>query len=150
MNCPYCGGFNADDRKVCRFCETPLPKEDEVPKVIVVDGPRATPENHNAFGDIVDKVAPYSPPPAEDSAFGANPEEELMSDMAKSRSTAIALCVISLVTGIGGLHRFYLGHMMSGVVHLLTSGIFRIGTFIDLLMISSGKLTDANDRNLRR
>lgn len=39
--------------------------------------------------------------------------------------------------GLFGVHRFYLGKVGSGILYLLTGGLFGIGWFIDLFTLSS-------------
>ncbi|MBE9080329.1 TM2 domain-containing protein [Romeria aff. gracilis LEGE 07310] len=56
---------------------------------------------------------------------------------------AYALCACGMF-GLGGLHRFYLGRPVSGLLWLLTGGLFGFGTFIDLFLIPSM----AKERNL--
>ena len=54
------------------------------------------------------------------------------------RSTPIAylLWLFSFV-GIAGLHRFYNGKWITGILWLLTGGLFLIGTIVDLFLIPS-------------
>ncbi len=39
--------------------------------------------------------------------------------------------------GVLGLHRFYLGRWVTGIIWLLTCGLFLIGAIVDLLLIPS-------------
>jgi TM2 domain-containing membrane protein YozV len=55
----------------------------------------------------------------------------------KSKSTAIILCFF---LGLIGVHRFYLGHTLIGVVQLLTLGGLGIWTFIDFFRLIFGSI----------
>ena len=54
----------------------------------------------------------------------------------KDKTTALILCLLGFV-GLGGLHRFYLGHIGMGILYFFTCGFFFIGTFIDLLNLNN-------------
>ncbi len=64
----------------------------------------------------------------------------------KSKTTAMLLCWL---LGVFGAHRFYLGHTGLGIAQLLTCGGMGIWTFIDLIMIVTGKMTDSNGNALQ-
>lgn len=42
-----------------------------------------------------------------------------------------ALCIV----GVAGVHRFYLGKWVSGLIWLLTWGLLGIGSLVDLILI---------------
>ncbi|MEE2907264.1 MAG: NINE protein [Planctomycetota bacterium] len=50
------------------------------------------------------------------------------------RSTPIAY-LLWFFFGLLGIHRFYLGRPISGVIYLLTGGVFLIGWIVDLFLI---------------
>ena len=52
----------------------------------------------------------------------------------KDTTVAYGLWALSFV-GLSGLHRLYMGRWVSGLIWLLTGGLFFIGTFIDLFMM---------------
>ncbi|HHT53330.1 MAG TPA: TM2 domain-containing protein [Clostridiales bacterium] len=60
-----------------------------------------------------------------------------MSD--KSRIVAALLCFF---LGYLGIHRFYVGKIGTGVLWLLTAGIFGIGAFVDFIVILCGYFKD--------
>jgi hypothetical protein len=59
----------------------------------------------------------------------------------KSLMVAIVLCVL---VGVLGIHRFYMGYTLIGIIQLLTFGVFGIWTLIDLIMLATGSLTPKN------
>jgi TM2 domain-containing membrane protein YozV len=57
----------------------------------------------------------------------------------KSKMTALLLCIF---LGGLGVHRFYVGKIGTGIVWLLTGGVFGIGWLIDIIMLAMGKFKD--------
>jgi hypothetical protein len=53
----------------------------------------------------------------------------------KSSGTAYLLAILGFLSPAAGVHRFYLGRPISGLLFLLTWGFLGIGTLIDLLLI---------------
>ena len=63
----------------------------------------------------------------------------------KSKLTAILLC---LFLGSLGIHRFYLGYTLIGVIQLLTFGGFIILEIVDLIMLIIGSLKNSEGNDL--
>ena len=57
----------------------------------------------------------------------------------KSRLVAFLLCWF---LGYLGIHRFYVGKIGTGVLYLLTGGIFGIGLLVDWIVILVGSFKD--------
>ena len=75
-----------------------------------------------------------------------------MNDLTTStvdKNTALICCILGFVT-VGGIHRFVTGHIVLGVVYLLTGGLCLIGTIVDLVNILNGSYRDAQGRPLRQ
>lgn len=57
----------------------------------------------------------------------------------KKKTTALLLC---LFLGLAGIHRFYVGKTGTGIIWLLTGGLFGIGWILDLIFIIVGSFRD--------
>jgi hypothetical protein len=66
----------------------------------------------------------------------------------KSKTISAVLCALGFF-GISGLHRFYTGHILSGILYLCTYGLFGIGNIVDLIKIINGSFTDNHGRKLK-
>lgn len=58
------------------------------------------------------------------------------------------LLTAGLFFGVGGLHRFYVGKIGTGVLWLVTGGGFLIGQIVDVILIAMGQFRDEQGRLL--
>ena len=81
--------------------------------------------------------------------------QRMTTPSAVSEKTILPAFLLSFLGGLLGLHRFYVGKVGTGIVMLLLSitlfGIVLSGLWnlIDMVMIVSGKFTDADGRLIR-
>lgn len=65
-----------------------------------------------------------------------------------SQATVLILCLIGLL-GVGGIHRFMLGHIGLGILYILTVGLCYIGTVVDAInyktLTAEANIKIAND-----
>lgn len=52
--------------------------------------------------------------------------------MAKSKWISFFLC---LFFGIFGIHKFYEGRILFGIIYLCTGGLFGVGVIVDLIIL---------------
>ena len=54
----------------------------------------------------------------------------------KDRMTVLILCIFF---GFLGIHQFYVGNTVKGIIYLFTGGLFGIGIIIDIILILTGE-----------
>lgn len=74
-------------------------------------------------------------------AYSSSKSAKASESGGKSLTTAIVLCVL---VGVLGIHRFYMGYTLIGIIQLLTLGLLGIWTLIDLILLATGGLKPKN------
>ena len=64
----------------------------------------------------------------------------------RNRWVALLFCLLG---GMVGLHRFYVGKIGTGILYLLTGGIFFLGPLVDFFSILAGSFRDGEGLPLR-
>jgi len=65
----------------------------------------------------------------------------------KSKLAALLLCIF--LGGIG-VHRFYVGKIGTGILWLLTGGVFGIGIIVDIILIATDNFLDGQGNPLQK
>ena len=90
-----------------------------------------------------DNVFSLKYPNGEKDIFNEKKTQSETSNEGQSQLIALLLCIF--LGGIG-IHRFYLGYHVMGVIYLLTAGLCGVGWLIDIFLILTGNLKPKNGK----
>jgi len=135
MFCPSCGQEVPDSAKFCKFCggtiqegAQPAPGDQQPPAQQQPQQPMQQPQYQQA------PAQQYAPP-------------GMQAQAGEGKDWLITLLLAIFLGGLG-IHRFYTGHTVIGIVQLLTAGGCGIWALIDIITIATGSFKDANGNAL--
>ncbi len=136
MLCVSCAKVIPEGSEVCPLCNTEQEGKKLCPSCGEKIGNRLT-ICPNCGADLKrPKPQPKEEEPKE--YYGGRP---LIRVSDKDKLAALLLCIF---LGHLGIHRFYVGKLGTGILWLLTGGIFGIGWIVDIIMIATSTFTDGN------
>ena len=68
---------------------------------------------------------------------------------AQSRRSFVATLLLAILVGPLGIHRFYVGKVGTGILHLVTLGLLGIWTLVDVVLIVVGRFRDSDGAFVR-
>jgi TM2 domain-containing membrane protein YozV len=101
-----------------------------------------------------DNNAGSTPPPAPPvgfSAQGSNPHNPIYVTQGRSDKSLLVATILSalfFITAIGGLHRFYVGKIGTGILMLITFGGLGVWALIDLIVLVTGNFRDRDNNRI--
>ena len=143
MFCHHCGSQIADDAARCIHCGSELASRAPAPR-------RAAPGLmfcHNCAAEIA-REACVCVHCGVKIGGPLDPVERALFPP-QGRSWVVTL-VLALCVGPFGIHRFYTGQVATGLLQMLTFGGLGIWWLIDLILIITGGMKDANGLPLKR
>ena len=66
----------------------------------------------------------------------------------KSTKNGIVVLLLFLSLGVFGIHRFYAGRIVTGIIYFLTGSIIGFGWIYDLIILLTGKFKDGEGKKI--
>ncbi|MBQ9213010.1 MAG: TM2 domain-containing protein [Bacteroidales bacterium] len=156
--CPYCDAQKGSGFNYCQSCGSGTIEADKTCSVCAAVLTRVS--NRNSVPNYIPSQPPARPNstnktnynPSSGNTYNVNIQNNNYHNSEekseRSRDVALLLAILPALFGICGIHRFYTGHIVSGVIQLLTGGLCWIWQIIDIITIISGSYRDKDEKKL--
>ncbi|MCA9212273.1 MAG: protein kinase [Planctomycetales bacterium] len=100
----------------------------------------------SSSAELIENAAAAPEPTAKRENANEVQSDSALESSQHSQMTVLLLNLVYFVFPVGGLHRIVVGRVVSGIIWLLTGGLFFVGQIYDAYMIITGQFTDAEGR----
>ena len=164
MECKHCGAEVGVEYRLCPYCKSEMdyPKLNQQPVIIqnIIQQPMNTQDYNQGYNQNYHQNynqgynQSYQPQQTYPPQQSYNPQQPVYMDniipqqpdnLAQvSPKSKVATLILAIFLGWLGIHRFYAGRYISGIVYLFTYGVFYCGWILDIILIIMGKFKDKN------
>lgn len=128
--CPACQQQLEDTAKFCRHCGAPVAAPSP-------STPAFQPQSSYPPAPVQQQYPVQTAPPGLPAQVPATGGKDFTTTL-----------LLAIFLGGLGVHRFYTGHSLIGILQLLTCGGLGIWALVDIVLIATGSYKDANGYNL--
>ena len=178
MECKHCGAEVGVEYRLCPYCKSEMdyPKLNQQPVIIqnIIQTPgnnqnynqgynqnynqgynqnynQGYNQNYNQSYQPQQNYRPQQNYNSQQPVYMDNiiPQQNNGLEQVSPKSKIVTL-LLAIFLGIFGIHRFYAGKYISGVVYLFTYGVFYCGWILDIILIITGKFKDKNGLPIKK
>ena len=170
MECKHCGAEVGVEYRLCPYCKSEMdyPKLNQQPVIIqnIIQQPMNTQDYNQGYNQNYHQNynqgynQSYQPQQTYPPQQSYNPQQPVYMDniipqqpdnLAQvSPKSKVATLILAIFLGWLGIHRFYAGRYISGIVYLFTYGVFYCGWILDIILIIMGKFKDKNGLPIKK
>lgn len=150
MQCSHCGAEVGSEYRLCPFCRCELEYPDK--HIIINNYYNSGNHNQENIGNPNNSLqGAYNNPryqQPQNQVNYNNVQHYNPVDINKSPYDKTLALILCFILGFLGVHRFYVGKNMSGLIYLFTFGVFGMGWMLDIIIIFCGQFTDSKGKRL--
>ena len=157
MECKHCGAEVGIEYRLCPYCkseiEYPNPNRNQ-PIIIqnIIQSPADSQNYNQNYNQAYNQNQNYNYNQGYQPQQNYNPQQPVyMNNIIPQQDNSLAqispkskvvTLLLAIFLGLFGIHRFYAGKYISGLVYMFSYGIGYVGWIFDIIMIATGKFKD--------